>query len=136
MYYVEFIKNMKYPKKQKRRIVMGQYHKVVNLDKKEYLHGHHMDSGLKLLEQVGWEKSPSTALFLLLACSNGRGGGDAIPHKMVGRWSGDRIAIIGDYAEVDDIQGAVDAKHIYESLTDEYTDISKDVVDMLNTSLN
>lgn len=56
---------------------MGQYHKLYNLDKKEYVHGNRLDNGLKLMEQCGWGKSTSTGLWLLLANSNGRGGGDA-----------------------------------------------------------
>jgi len=78
---------------------MGQYHKVYNLDKREYLHAHRLDNGLKLMEQVGHQKSTSTALFLLLANSNGRGGGDAKKNPLIGRWAGDRILIQGDYAE-------------------------------------
>ena len=81
---------------------MGQYHKVYNLDKKEFINGHNIKNGLKLLEQIGHEKSTSTALFLLLANSNGRGGGDATGHKEIGRWAGDRIVIQGDYAEPHD----------------------------------
>lgn len=78
---------------------MGQYHKVYNIDKREYLHAHRLDNGLKLLEQVGWPGATSTALFMLLANSNGRGGGDASPHPVIGRWAGDRIVIQGDYAQ-------------------------------------
>lgn len=44
--------------------------------------------------------------MLLLACSNGRGGGDVdLPEEMagyrevIGRWAGDRIAVVGDYAK-------------------------------------
>ncbi len=105
---------------------MGQYHKLYNTDKKEFVHAHHIDNGLKLLEQVGFEKSTSTALFLLVANSNGRGGGDAKPHPMIGRWAGDRIVVQGDYAEPGD------QAYIAEVELDSYTDISKDVLDMLN----
>jgi hypothetical protein len=82
---------------------MGQYHYIVNLTKKQFVHPHRIGSGLKLLEQIGWEASPSTALFLLLASANGRGGGDAAHHPLVGHWAGDRIAILGDYSEAGDI---------------------------------
>lgn len=84
---------------------MGQYHLLINVDKKEFVHGHRIDNGLKLMEQCGFEKSTSTALWLLLACSNGRGGGDAKRHPLIGRWAGDRIAVIGDYHEPTDIPG-------------------------------
>ena len=40
---------------------MGQYHVLYNTDKKEYVHAHRIANGLKLLEQVGFEKSTATA---------------------------------------------------------------------------
>lgn len=105
---------------------MGQYHVLYNTDKKEYVHAHRIDNGLKLLEQVGFEKSTSTALFLLVANSNGRGGGDANDHELIGRWAGDRIVVQGDYAEEGD-----QAYITYEE-RETYTDISAQVVDLLN----
>ena len=110
---------------------MGQYHKLFNLDKKEFVKGHDIDNGLKLMEQCGFQKSTSTALWLLLACSNGRGGGDAKQHPLIGTWAGDRIAVIGDYAEPDDIPG-LDASEMYHSGIDNYKNISADVLAMLN----
>lgn len=94
---------------------MGQYHYIVNITKKHYINPHQIGSGLKLMEQVGWEASPSTALFLLLACSNGRGGGDAGAHPLVGHWAGDKIAVIGDYSTPADIPGH-DAAAIYAAI--------------------
>lgn len=108
---------------------MGQYHHVYNLDKKQYVDGHHIGLGIKLMEQCGFEKSTADALWLLLACSNGRGGGDAREHPLIGTWAGDRIAVIGDYAEPDDIPGT-DAQAIYGD--DSFTDISAQVKDMLD----
>lgn len=103
---------------------MGQYHKVYNVDKLEMLHGHDLNCGIKLMEQVGFKKSTSTALFLLLANSNGRGGGDAVPHSYIGRWAGDRIVIQGDYADPGDPGFIAD--------TDQYTNISAAVKEMLD----
>ena len=105
---------------------MGQYHVLYNTDKKEYVHAHRIDNGLKLLEQVGFEKSTSTALFLLVANSNGRGGGDANDHELMGRWAGDRIGVQGDYAE----EG--DQAYISDAERQTYTDISAQVLDLLN----
>jgi len=105
---------------------MGQYHVLYNTDKKEYVHAHRIDNGLKLLEQVGFEKSTSTALFLLVANSNGRGGGDANDHELIGRWAGDRIVVQGDYAE----EG--DQAYISDAERQTYTDISAQVLDLLN----
>jgi hypothetical protein len=73
---------------------MGQYHKAYNITKKEYIHPHRMDCGLKLMEQVGFKQSPADALFLLVANSNGRGGGDAMPHALIGSWAGDQIVVM------------------------------------------
>ncbi|WP_182342664.1 hypothetical protein [Comamonas koreensis] len=104
---------------------MGQYHKVYNLDKREFIHPHRIDNGLKLLEQVGHMKSTSTALFLLLANSNGRGGGDAPKHELIGSWAGDRVLIQGDYAHESD-HGYVDPEEL-----EAFTDISGDVNEIL-----
>jgi hypothetical protein len=106
---------------------MGQYHKVYNVDKREMIHGHHIHNGLKLVEQIGHDRSTSTALFLLLANSNGRGGGDVEDHEFIGRWAGDRIVVQGDYAEAGD-QG-----YIYNP--EEYIDISSDVDHMLKITM-
>lgn len=52
-----------------------------------------------------------TALTILLASANGRGGGDLRLEEdhpleeIVGSWAGDRIAIIGDYFENGDVPG-------------------------------
>jgi hypothetical protein len=107
-------------------IKMGQYHKVYNVDKKEFLHAHRMNMGLKMMEQIGFEKSMADALFLLVANSNGRGGGDAEAHPEIGRWAGDRIVVQGDYAK------DTDNGFIGEEKKD-YADISKIAADILNT---
>ena len=91
------------------------------------------------------------ALLALLACSNGRGGGDfadglaympkgktfewvttnagyaEIAHNFIGRWAGDRIAVIGDYAEPEDIPNC-NAKEIIDRLEKDYTDISDQIL--------
>lgn len=78
---------------------MGQYHKVVNLDKCEYVLPHRLGCGLKLLEQLASQISTGTALIVLLAsASNGDGGGDfETGPSIIGSWRGDRIAFVGDY---------------------------------------
>ena len=100
---------------------MGQYHQVYNKTKKECLHAHELGQGLKLREQIGFDGSVADILFLLLANSNGRGGGDFDDHDIIGRWAGDEIVVQGDYAE----EG--DAAYIPDSELDQYTDISKNV---------
>jgi hypothetical protein len=97
---------------------MGQYHEIYNLDMKEKLYPHALGSGMKAGEQVGWDKSPSTALFMLLMNSNGRGGGDFPEHPMIGRWAGCRVVVQGDDAESDA------PSFIPEAELDGYRDIS------------
>lgn len=109
---------------------MGQYHKVYNVTKREFIHPRRIENGLKLMEQVGHDRSTSTALFLLLANSNGRGGGDARPHDLIGRWAGDRILIQGDYAEKGD------PAYKSQKTLEAYTDISDQVLSMLNKQFN
>lgn len=106
---------------------MGQYHKVYNVDKREYIEPHNINNGLKLVEQIGGEHTSSTALFLLLANSNGRGGGDVEDHEFIGRWAGDRIVVQGDYAEPGDPGYIHNPK--------EYIDISSDVDHMLKVTM-
>lgn len=88
--------------------MMGQYHYIVNFDKQEYIDPNKVGSGQKAWEQLANVPSTPQALFILLVCSNGRGGGDLntpvfTEEKTIGRWAGDRIAVVGDYAEDNDI---------------------------------
>ncbi|MBP9869868.1 MAG: hypothetical protein KBC53_00015 [Nitrosomonas sp.] len=103
---------------------MGQYHKVYNVDKKQFIHAHNIGLGLKLLEQVGFEKSTADALFLMVANSNGQGGGDAPEHPLIGSWAGDRIVVQGDYAD--------EKSRAFIPDTEEYEDISTGVNEMLD----
>ena len=75
---------------------MGQYFYVVNLDKREYLHPHHMGCGLKF--------------------SSGESG----PPDVFGRWEGDRVVIVGDYA--DDVD-AVSGEQLYQACDGHFTNI-------------
>lgn len=95
---------------------MGQYHMPVNLDKKEFLHPHKLGDGLKLWEQAGSSQGTAAAVLILLSASNGRGGGDFKEHPVIGRWVGDRVAWIGDYAEPEDLPGAFDAEAVAQAV--------------------
>ena len=120
---------------------MGQYHLTINLDKKEFIYPHKIGLGLKLMEQCGFAGSTGDILFLLLACSNGRGGGDCETQypKLIGRWAGDRIAVIGDYCQETDIPG-VNAEEIQEQCRSTglngdktaFTDISDELIPLIN----
>lgn len=124
---------------------MGQYHYPVNLTKKEFLHPHKLGCGLKLVEQGG-SGGVTDAVQMLLAVSNGRGGGDFETHPLIGSWGGDQIAWVGDYAEDDDLPNVKDASRIYgRCLSDEalklevpeedrheyYRDITDDLIPVL-----
>lgn len=71
---------------------MGQYFYVVNLDKKQFLHAHKLDCGLKLPEIAFSAGRVAGALVILLADNPERFEG-----SLVGSWSGDRIVVAGDY---------------------------------------
>jgi hypothetical protein len=81
---------------------MGQYYKIVNVDKRQFLRPHAFGDGAKLLEWGCSSNGTLTALAMLLASGNGRGGGDLASHDpLVGSWAGDRVVVAGDYADGD-----------------------------------
>ena len=122
---------------------MGQYFYVCNLSKKEYVMPHKVGTGLKLWEQLANHPGTGAALIILCAAlPEQRGGGDfdldsnwhgpertfpehnatpgpmpedyqAIAHATIGRWAGDRIALVGDYAENTDLPPRFKASNIY-----------------------
>jgi hypothetical protein len=111
---------------------MGQYHKIVNLDKKEFLHPFAFDDGLKLLEFGSSGNGTMKALAVLLSNSPNRGGGDlrSDDTEWYGRWAADRIVIAGDYAEYPDKgEDEGDVENIYSRCDDEeFRDISQDII--------
>jgi len=79
---------------------MGQYFKIVNVKKREYINPHMFNEGMKLMEFGMSAGGTLTALAVLLADGNGRGGGDLnSSNEIVGSWAGDPIVIAGDYAD-------------------------------------
>lgn len=136
---------------------MGQYWKAVNLDKHEYIYPHRLGAGANLGEQLDTHVG-SALVILTAAMRERRGGGDfdldsnyhgpertdahsgsapvnaeynAIAHRTIGRWAGDRIAIVGDYAMDEDLPAEFKASTIYSSCRPEannpWTDVSDDV---------
>jgi len=121
---------------------MGQYWLPVNLDKHEFITPHKLGSGLKLCEQLDTHPGTGAALILLCAAQRERrGGGDLdmdenwhgperefpkhnvtpgpmpepypeIARRTIGRWAGDRIALVGDYAEDADLPAEYKANRI------------------------
>jgi hypothetical protein len=105
---------------------MGQYHRIANHTRKEYICSHGLGCGMKLWEMASSRYAPQTALLLLLAEDNGGGGGDVAPHPLVGSWAGDKIGVHGDYGSSPESQAA---------WSKEYKDISGDVRDMMTVCL-
>lgn len=104
---------------------MGQYFIVVNLDKQEYLHAHAFGQGLKLGEFTHGGNGCMAALAVLLA-DNGAGEESA----SLGRWLGDRVAIVGDYGATPDHFGIESATEetMYSHARECFKDVSLDVV--------
>jgi len=89
---------------------MGQYHYLVNFDRKEIVHPHKLGLGLKQVEHTHCVASLSDVLYMLLSSSPNRGGCDLYydpklekSFKTFGRWIGDKVVVFGDYTEWSDI---------------------------------
>lgn len=131
---------------------MGQYYLIVNLDKQQFVHPHAFGDGMKLMEFGLSGCGAMSALAVLLADGNGRGGGDLHcddrdADKIVGSWAGDRIVVAGDYADdgkfIDDDQkllallsnlGEQTTKGLptlYALASERFTDVSEQVMEAL-----
>ena len=74
---------------------MGQYYKVINLDKKEYMRPEY---GLKLME---WSYNRNSLILNLMK-------------KLANEWKGDRVYVVGDYAVSEDDDESYDYKKLVE----------------------
>jgi len=147
-----------------RELQMGQYWHAVNLDKREFVSAHQLGHGVKLWEHLANHPGTGAALIILCAAMpEPRGGGDfdltenwhgpertfpehattpgpmppsyaEIAKRTIGRWAGDRIALVGDYAEDSDLAPEHHASKIWDWCSDEpedpngsYTNITDDV---------
>lgn len=149
---------------------MGQYWVAVNLDKKEFVNPHKLGSGSKLWEQLANSPGTGEALLILCAAMpETRGGGDfdlknnwhgperrfpqhnskpgpmpkqyqTIAKRTIGRWAGDRIALVGDYAKDGDLAAKHKASTIYHKCyrdgQDGWTDVSDDVAAVIEHELH
>lgn len=94
---------------------MGQYYKIVNLDKRQYLRPSDFKDGAKLMEFGASGQGTMSALAVLLAHGNGRGFGDCRSEDpIVGSWAGDRIVVTGDYADPGGFGLPPDGESLYE----------------------
>ena len=107
---------------------MGQYWLPVNLTKKEFIDPHKMDSGLKLCEQLVNRGTPQAMFILLADMPEPRGGGDFDQDPIIGRWAGDNIAVVGDYADTGEV-----GDQIYGYCrSGMYSDVTESVLAVLN----
>lgn len=109
---------------------MGQYFKVINLDKKQFLNPHEFDSGLKFLEFAG--RGDNIMMGVAILCSAGTGGGGAdmdSASPLLGSWAGDRVIIAGDYYDDRELlpEGAPADVNLYGLACGEFEDISSGV---------
>ena len=110
---------------------MGQYYKIVNIKKKQYITPHTFGDGSKLMEFSMSANGVLAGLAILLADGNGRGGGDLhSENDIVGSWSGDNIVVAGDYADAGKFVKESD-QTLYEVASNEGEDISLKVLDAL-----
>jgi hypothetical protein len=112
---------------------MGQYFKIVNVKKREYINPHMFNDGMKLMEFGMSAGGTLTALAVLLADGNGRGGGDLhSANTIIGSWAGDPIVIAGDYGDEGKFLPAdKQDTTLYTVAEEEGTDISAKVLDAL-----
>ena len=110
---------------------MGQYYKIVNIKKKQYITPHTFGDGSKLMEFSMSANGVLAGLAILLADGNGRGGGDLhSENDIVGSWVGDNIVVAGDYADAGKFVKEPD-QTLYEVASNEGEDISLKVLDAL-----
>ena len=107
---------------------MGQYFKLVNLDKKEVVNPWDIGGVAKFWE---WLYNPQARVLVwLLRQSDEDGGGDIgtderARYETIGRWAGDRITLIGDYDSSNLWDTAANTNDDGKPLPDaEYIDIS------------
>lgn len=117
---------------------MGQYHMLVNLDKREFVSPHGLGLGLKQREHNGaFDGTLADALYFLTMTSPARGGGDYERTDISARWAGDRCVVLGDYTDDSDIPNYVGAGSIWsqidENAHDEWRDISDEVAQELGS---
>jgi len=129
---------------------MGQYWLPVNLDKKEFFNPHHFGTGEKLVSHLTSREISAAWVILLAAERNERGGGDfhldftdldptykERAARIIGRWAGDHVAVVGDYAEDGDLAPEHNASAIYKACWDGdgWQDISEDLRPVVNYEL-
>jgi hypothetical protein len=110
---------------------MGQYYKIVNIKKKQYIKPDTFGDGSKLMEFSMSASGVLAGLAILLADGNGRGGGDLhSENDIIGSWAGDNIVVAGDYADAGKFVKEA-GQNLYEVASNEGEDISVKVLEAL-----
>jgi hypothetical protein len=104
---------------------MGQYVAIYNLDQQQVINPGRFNDGLRRRELGSSSCGVLLALTALLAHGNEHGGIRSDP-EIMGTWAGDRIAIIGDYANLsgfpEDLVRFTDrSEHILQALCEDET---------------
>ena len=107
---------------------MGQYYRIVNIDKKEFLHPHKFGDGLKIWEFGFADYGTMAGLTFLLASGHGSGINETESSELIGSWAGDRIVILGDYSEE---FPEVSEEMYSDEKEDTYKDISNQIIEVL-----
>lgn len=111
---------------------MGQYHVLVNVDKREYVNPRSIGLGVKQWEHSSHPEFPTygslaDAMYILTMTSPARGGGDMPGSKVSGRWAGDRVMVVGDYTKDDDLSAEFLGSDLYNQAQETYTEIGEEV---------
>lgn len=104
---------------------MGQYHILANLDTKEFVNPRALGGGVKQYEHTFYDGDLAHAMYLLTMTSPARGGGDWAETEMSGRWAGDRVVILGDYTEDEDLPAFPEAHKLYKEIQEHGRDIGE-----------
>jgi len=100
---------------------VGQYFRLVNLDKKEYVDPWAIGGLGKLWEWCA-NNQCRVIPFLLRKSSQGGGGDIHKDYKYAGRWAGDRIVLVGDY----------DESGLFDKVEEEFREISEELAKEFN----
>lgn len=108
---------------------MGQYFKIANLEKKEFIRTWDINQGAKFLEIL--LNNIARLVPYLLRKSDEGGGGDIDNFEKLqycGRWACERIVIIGDY----------DSSNLYEQIDEAkgWKNISKEAAKEFNSVID
>ena len=111
---------------------MGQYHLLVNVDKREYLDPRSISLGAKQWEHSTHPQFPmvgsiADAMYLLTMTAPARGGGDMPATEASGRWAGDRVMVVGDYTDDSDLPAHYMGSELYNHARSGYTEIGDEV---------